>query len=70
MCFLHIVPKRLSLFVNEAIIGVDYVYTRFAYYIIICEVVSCQAENKPYCVYITLQTRSNLPTMNKIYLNF
>ena len=59
MCFLHIVPKRLSLFVNEAIIGVDYVYTRFAYYIIICE-------DKPYCVYITLQTKSNLPTMNKI----
>ena len=40
---------KFSLFANEAVIGVDYVYTRFAYYIIICKVVCFQAEIKFYC---------------------
>ena len=39
---------KFSLFTNEAVIGVDYVYTRFAYYIIIFKVVCLQAENKFY----------------------
>ena len=49
---------KFSLFANEAVIGVDYVYTRFAYYIIICKVVCFQAENK---FYISLGKYNDCP---------